>query len=56
MSAYNAAEIRIRFCYIAELIHCEKEHSQIIALSGLNFAIRTAKMDRLRTYFTDLCS
>ena len=40
---------------MAELVHGEKEHSDC-SLSGPNFAIRTAKMDRSRTKFTDLCS
>ena len=40
---------------MAELVHGEKS-ILIGSLSGQNFAIRTAKMDYSRNYFTDLCS
>ena len=42
---------------MAELVQGEKEQSKLIgSLSGPNFAIRTAKMDRSRTEFTYSCS
>ena len=40
---------------MAELVQGEKEHSDW-SLSGLNFALRTAKMDHSRSDFTDLFS
>ena len=46
----------IVFHYMAELVQGEKEHSDWFPESGPNFAIRTAKMDRLRSDFTHLCS
>ena len=42
---------------MAELVQGEKEQSNLIgSLSGPNFAIRTAKMDRSWTEFTYSCS
>ena len=40
---------------MAELVHGKKCSILIGFLSGLYFAIRTAKMDRSRTDFTVLC-
>ena len=48
-------DLRRSYYYIAELVESTVKWSILIgSLSGLNFAIRTTKLDRSRTNFIDL--